>query len=166
MKSRTVSAAIMILVLLLTSLLAVQLVFASTKDASDEPPSVVKAVAPSYPPLAIAARVSGLVILDVLVDSQGKVASVRIVEGPNLLRAAAENAAKHWAFEVVGGETAARTVRLTFIFTIMPEGTPSEELLSCFIPPYRVEVKEKLGRIVQNPNVDPSPRTTKKKPIK
>ena len=165
MNSKRVSVATITLVpLLLGSLLAVQLILAGTKDAFEETPSVVKAVAPNYPPLALAARVSGSVILDVFVDLQGKVGSVRILEGPTLLRAAAENASKQWVFQVAGGDNKPRTVRLTFTFTIMPEDTPSEELLSCFMPPNSVEVKEKLGRIVQNPNVGPSPRTTKKKP--
>jgi TonB family protein len=149
--------------LLLTSLLTVQLALADTKDAFEEAQSVVKAVAPNYPPLALAARVSGSVILEAFVDLQGKVGSVRILEGPNLLRAAAENASKQWVFHVAASGDKPRTVRLTFTFTIMPEDTPSEELLSSFMPPNSVEVKEKLGRIVQNPNVDPSLRTTRKK---
>ena len=165
MNSKKVSVATMTLVLLmLRSLLAVQVNLAGTKDAFEETPSVVKAVARNYAPLALAARVSGSVILDVFIDLQGKVGSVRILEGPTLLRAAAENASKQWVFHVAGSDNKPRTERLTFTFTIMPEGTPSEELLSCFMPPNSVEVKEKPGRIVQNSNVHASPRTTKKKP--
>ncbi len=60
---------------------------------------VVSSVPPVYPALAKVNRISGDVTLDALVDASGKVADVRVVGGPNLLREAAINALRLWKYE-------------------------------------------------------------------
>ena len=59
-----------------------------------------KKVVPRYPAFAKQSGAAGLVRVHVLVDEAGHVVSVSRSEGPMLLRAAAEEAAKQWAFEV------------------------------------------------------------------
>jgi TonB family protein len=59
-----------------------------------------KKVVPRYPAFAKQSGAAGLVRVHVLVDEAGRVISVSRSEGPMLLRAAAEEAAKQWAFEV------------------------------------------------------------------
>jgi TonB family protein len=59
-----------------------------------------KKVVPRYPAIAKQSGAAGLVRVHVLVDEAGRVISVSRSEGPILLRAAAEEAAKQWAFEV------------------------------------------------------------------
>jgi TonB family protein len=53
---------------------------------------------PAYPPVARAARASGLVTVEVIVDEQGKVTSARATSGHPLLRASAEAAARQARF--------------------------------------------------------------------
>jgi TonB family protein len=55
-------------------------------------------VAPAYPPLAKAARISGTVIVEVLIDVTGNVESARALSGHPLLKDAAVNAARQWTF--------------------------------------------------------------------
>ena len=56
-----------------------------------------KRVAPSYPPMAKSHQVMGTVRVFAIVDENGKV-WITNSEGPNMLRAAAEDAAKNWTF--------------------------------------------------------------------
>ncbi len=56
------------------------------------PPQMVQLAAPEYPPLARAAGVQGTVTLDFLVDADGTVRDVQVVEGPAALGDAARDA--------------------------------------------------------------------------
>lgn len=55
-------------------------------------------VMPPYPPVAKAARASGTVVVEVLVDEKGSVCCARIISGHPLLQAAAKQAALKWKF--------------------------------------------------------------------
>jgi TonB family protein len=61
---------------------------------------------PTYPPAARAVRASGAVIVQVLVNEQGKVVSASVASGHPLLRAAAEHAARQAEFEpmIISGQ--------------------------------------------------------------
>ena len=63
-----------------------------------QPPQKVKDVRPVYPPIAQAARVEGDVILEAVIDEQGRVTSVRVLRGHDLLNAAAIDAVRQWEF--------------------------------------------------------------------
>lgn len=54
--------------------------------------------APAYPPIARAARSSGMVVVQVKIDRCGNVVSAEAVSGAPLLRQAAVDAAKKWRF--------------------------------------------------------------------
>src|SRR6266545_4085898 len=58
-----------------------------------------KRVVPAYPPTAKSSGATGVVRVYVTVNETGKVAGVFRSEGPLLLRAAAEQAARRWKFE-------------------------------------------------------------------
>lgn len=108
------------------------------KPHSDEQPAVVKAVAPTnYPAIAFAARADGQVVVEVKIDSAGKVASARAIEGHALLKKFAENTASQWQFETATDSTGQRVVNLTFIFRIAAKNQQEEVVFS---PPYQVEV--------------------------
>lgn len=124
-------------------------------------PQVVRAYSAIYPTVAAAARASGSVIVEADVDSSGKVTSVRAVEGIRLLGAAAEKSARRWIFTPEDAKT--RTVRLTFTFKLMPDDAPADELLPIFMPPYQIEVRRALPKVIDSPNIDP-PLPLKKKP--
>ncbi len=55
--------------------------------------SATRRMEPVYPPLAMAARIKGSVVVEVTVDEEGDVLTVRTLEGHPLLKAAAEKAA-------------------------------------------------------------------------
>lgn len=61
-------------------------------------PLKVVHVAPLYPPLALAAHVQGTVVLDCVIDEQGRVASVSVLRSQPLLDAAAESAVRQWRY--------------------------------------------------------------------
>ena len=61
--------------------------------------AALKRVAPSYLPLAKAARVSGRVDVQVIISEEGLVIEAEVVSSPPLLWGAALNAAKQWVFK-------------------------------------------------------------------
>jgi hypothetical protein len=113
-------------------------------EASDEP-TVVSAVAPTYPMFvrggAGAFDLSGEIYVGVSIDETGNVSSVRALNGAPLLQQVAEKAAKRWKFASAVEGTGIRTVRLHFIFRTMPRGASDDELSPIFTPPYSVEVR-------------------------
>lgn len=63
-----------------------------------QPPKKVVDVAPIYPPLALAARKEGLVILEAVIDERGAVREIRVLRSEKLLEQAAMDAVKQWRF--------------------------------------------------------------------
>ena len=55
-----------------------------------------------YPRIARAARVTGLVIVELKISPDGDVVDAKAVSGPSLLRAASEQAARQWRFKASG----------------------------------------------------------------
>jgi TonB family protein len=80
--------------------------------------SATHRVEADYPPLARAARISGGVVVEVIVDETGAVASARVISGHPLLKDAAVNAARQWQFSptTVSGELVRVVGTLTFNF--------------------------------------------------
>ena len=63
------------------------------------PPKRMKYVAPTYPSLALTAGVQGLVIVEAVIDQQGRVTSGRILRSDSpLLNDAALDAVRQWAY--------------------------------------------------------------------
>jgi TonB family protein len=110
-----------------------------------EQPEVMMAVAPIFPPAAVASNTSGKVVIEVQVDATGAVSMAKIVDGDALFRAGKiyETTARRWRFAVAKDGASLRTARITFVFKIMPKDTPPDDLTSVFIPPYQVEVRHK-----------------------
>jgi TonB family protein len=75
-------------------------------------------IAPGYPAAARAARIGGKVTVYLLVDEKGEVAAVQRSDGPEMLRRAAEDAARRWRFRqtVINGQPARVTGFVTFNF--------------------------------------------------
>ena len=61
-------------------------------------PQKVKHVAPVYPPIAQSARVQGVVIVEAIIDREGRVGYSRILRSIPLLDQAALDAVKQWEF--------------------------------------------------------------------
>ena len=84
-----------------------------------KPPELVHRVEPIYPDMAVSARLRGVVILEAMVDRDGRVAEVKVLRAANrLLDDAAITAVRQWRYRplVLNGlpEQFVLTVVLTF----------------------------------------------------
>jgi protein TonB len=61
-------------------------------------PALIERVEPEYPPLAVRAQVQGVVILEAVVDRQGRVEDVRVLRSIPLLDRAAIAAVRQWRY--------------------------------------------------------------------
>ncbi len=77
-------------------------------------------VNPEYPDEAKAARVTGVVTVEIKIDEQGKVIGARVLSGHPLLRDAAVEAARQWMFQptYLQGEPVKVIGTVTFNFTL------------------------------------------------
>jgi periplasmic protein TonB len=82
---------------------------------------LVRKVAPEYPPLALAARIEGVVSLQVWIDEEGNVTSVDVLSGQHLLREAAVEAVRQWKYSptILNGEPWPVLANVTVRFTLM-----------------------------------------------
>jgi TonB family protein len=87
-------------------------------------------VAPVYPPIAKAARVTGTVVANVAIGTTGKIKSIKVVSGPAMLQQAAIDCVKQWTFKpfVKDGSPVEATGRLSIIFDLGKDNpTPQED---------------------------------------
>jgi periplasmic protein TonB len=61
-------------------------------------PAKIRHVAPVYPPIAQQARIEGIVILETIIDVDGRVRDVRVLRSVHLLDQAAIDAVMQWRF--------------------------------------------------------------------
>ncbi len=157
MRNNVYAKYLIIIVTVVFAIRATIVLAASQERAPTEQAELVAAVAPVYPVMAAVSNTGGEVTVEVEVSPNGKVVSARAVEGHDLLRQAAENAARRWRFKSTQNTF---TARLAFVFRIMPRDTPIDDLASRFMPPYRVEVRHRqfepvvhsdpVGRTIQS----------------
>jgi protein TonB len=83
-------------------------------------PKATDKPAPSYPPTARSARVSGIVTVFLMLDEKGAVAKVERLDGPQLLRGAAADAARRWKFRptLINGQPVRVSGYINFNFTL------------------------------------------------
>ena len=62
-------------------------------------PKRIHHVTPSYPEVARAARLSGTVVLEAVVDANGRVESVKVATGKTILEEAALEAVRQWRYQ-------------------------------------------------------------------
>lgn len=86
----------------------------------EEPPERKSSVLPVYPPLAARAGIGGVVTLKVLVTAEGQVDSVAVVDGPDILRESAVEAAEATTFTPArhNDRSVACWVILPFVFRV------------------------------------------------
>jgi TonB family protein len=91
-------------------------------------------VFPVYPPIAIAARVQGTVVLDLRIGTTGRIESIKAISGPAMLQQAAIDCVKQWTFHPFekNGVPAIATGQYNIIFalgdqtnTAVGQGPPS-----------------------------------------
>jgi protein TonB len=80
--------------------------------------SVISRIEPSYPQEAKDAQISGLAVVEVVVDEQGNVESARALSGHPWLRDAAVAAARQWQFKptILRGQPVKVVGTITFSF--------------------------------------------------
>jgi TonB family protein len=83
----------------------------------------IRIVQPKYPKLAELARIEGNVLLELHVDSKGRVETARALSGNALLREAAEEAARRWQYPPSSGNqsSTAMVTRVRVNFKLKPE---------------------------------------------
>ncbi len=62
------------------------------------PPTKTRNVDPRYPPAAQAERVTGVVVLEILIDPEGRVTDSEVLRSVPLLDAAAVEAVRQWEY--------------------------------------------------------------------
>jgi len=60
--------------------------------------SLIRTVAPEYPPIAKDAHVTGTVVLEAVISKAGKIENLRVISGPAMLQRAALDAVKQWVY--------------------------------------------------------------------
>ena len=100
---------------------------AGARDLSNSPVAVgslagkaKQKVPPSYPAIAKAARISGVVTVHLIVNERGDVESIERADGPVQLQQAASDAARRWKFQptVIDGQRVRVTGYLSFQFSL------------------------------------------------
>jgi periplasmic protein TonB len=81
---------------------------------------LIHKVNPVYPEIAIRGRVSGIVTLEAVIDEEGTVSDIKILDGHPFLAAAARDAVKQWKYSptLIGGEPVQVLATVTVIFRI------------------------------------------------
>jgi len=83
-------------------------------------PAKVRDVAPVYPPLAMAARVQGPVVLRCVITTEGRVSEIVVVSGHPLLDDAAVAAVSRWRYRptLLNGEPVSVILTVTVTFSL------------------------------------------------
>ncbi|HND20248.1 MAG TPA: energy transducer TonB, partial [Acidobacteriota bacterium] len=78
-----------------------------------------KQVRAAYPPTAIEQRMTGVVVVEILISADGKVTSTRCLSGPEVFRASALEAARQWLFDPAKLNNQARVAKskIRFLFS-------------------------------------------------
>jgi protein TonB len=86
----------------------------------DSPPRVIKQARPQYPQDAFVKKIEGTVLIEALVDSQGRVARARVIQSVPLLDAAALQAVYQWVFHpaIKHGRPVATIIHMPVAFRI------------------------------------------------
>ena len=93
-------------------------------------PTVTRRVEPTYPEVARKARVSGVVVIEAIIDRQGNVDQVKVLKGlPMGLSAEAEAAVRQWKFRpgTLNGQPVDVIFSLTVNFTLGGDSTSTQQ---------------------------------------
>jgi TonB family protein len=90
------------------------------RDAYDEPPRLLKQVPPTYPAAAFHQNIQGVVLIEFLLDAEGKVRQPRVLTSVPGLDEAAVDALQRWQFAPArkDGKAVAVTLKAPIAFCI------------------------------------------------
>ena len=85
-----------------------------------QPPKLISSPAPAYPPRARLDEVQGVVVIDALVDENGKVTEMKVLSGPASLTQAAMAALRTWKYEPArfAGQPIATHIKVSINFNL------------------------------------------------
>ena len=90
-----------------------------------KPPTLVHRVEPTYPPMAVSAHVQGIVILEAIVDAEGRVTDVKVLRSVNLmLDREAVAAVRQWRYSpvVLNGTAVPFVLSVSLSFSLTDKG--------------------------------------------
>jgi TonB family protein len=78
--------------------------------------------APVYPPIAVAARIQGTVVLHAILGQNGRVLSSKVVTGPAMLQQAALDAVRNWTYHpyLLNNKPADVNTTINVVFSLSP----------------------------------------------
>jgi periplasmic protein TonB len=82
--------------------------------------TILRKTIPVYPPIAVAARVEGTVILQATIAKAGTIENLRVVSGPAMLQQAALDAVKNWVYRpyLLDGEPVEVETTVNVVFAL------------------------------------------------
>lgn len=91
-------------------------------DDTIQPPRKLRDVPPVYPPDALAARITGAIVIEAVIDTTGAVQDARVVSGKPLLDDAALDAVRRWRYTptLLNGEPVPVIMTVTVTFSLSP----------------------------------------------
>lgn len=111
----------------------------------EDRPKLVKRISPLYPETALEKNIEGTVILNLTVDTDGKVKKLGVVRGDTLLRKAAIDAVTQWEYEPYVIRGRAREAIFTVSVTFSLPGDKSKD-----------RKKELTGELADIPSIWPT----------
>jgi protein TonB len=92
-------------------------------------PKLLRKVTPEYPPLASAARITGVVIIEAHVDVHGNVKTATVLRGAPLLDEAALAAVRQWRYQplLLNGEPTEFLLTVTLVFNLAYPGAQGSQ---------------------------------------
>jgi len=81
---------------------------------------LISSVPPVYPPMAKTQHISGAVMIDALIDANGRVTTMKVISGPTLLQEAAKDALKQWKYQpaMLDGKSVSMHLTVTIQFRL------------------------------------------------
>jgi protein TonB len=81
---------------------------------------LLKKTTPMYPPIAVAARVEGTVVLEATISASGSIQNLRVVSGHPMLQQAALDAVRDWRYRpfLLNGRPVEVETTINVIFTL------------------------------------------------
>jgi TonB family protein len=110
---------------------------------------ILKRVPPDYPPIAKAAKVSGTVVLQAIIDKEGHIANLHVISGPAMLQQASLDAVQQWSFRpyLLNGQPVEvqTTIYVVFSLPAQPMAPPLLRLPSNSNPAQQIPGQPPFG---------------------
>jgi protein TonB len=90
-----------------------------------QPPTLLRRIEPTYPPMAVSAHLQGMVILEAIVDEEGTVTDVKVLRSVNpLLDREALAAVRQWRYSpvVLNGRPVPFVLSVSLSFSLQERG--------------------------------------------